>query len=521
MSEPENAQPETSSQVKLPAPSEVPTIIVEKTDSQPVHGDDFGEKATSTQKAAHELRAADASPDKIVVPAEAHETSVTGELETAPLFGHENEPNNSSTHQSTSRDTTNLSSNHGELNDSGGGQSSSYVDTGLLFSYEAGEDGDNDSYDELSHGPLLSHETGLNGGIAGHVATEDEGELDAAPLLPHETGFAQHHEDGVTTNSSSTTGEDGSEPRHYAYDDDDELDEQLSFGRRNSTNGDPGYDENDVPLLPHERDSAVISQSGSELGEEGALTSPRYSTIEGESGSAKELFGRPPMFRARTNSSTLPHKLPRSDAEDENLLDPSLERFPTDREQILQRVATIGLHLPEDQTLEDSVHSPVLSVLSQACSSVDLVPVKSYASLASVPEADNSDEDEEDDADAESLSSPIALNTRRVTGSARSHPEELDALKTQVSETESAERAKKSKDVDLSELKGDSAPVSDTSNLSTSASAMLDQSNPSTVGSTSQPEAQKYQASKEEKDHGSPAVPLTSEKGAADNKVTR
>jgi hypothetical protein len=98
--------------------------------------------------------------------------------------------------------------------------------------------------------------------------------------------------------------------------------------------------------------------------------------------------------------------LPRTDAEDENLADPSLERFPTRREQILDRVASIGLHLPEDQTIEDHIHSPVGSVLSQACSSVDLVPVKSYTSLASVPEADNSDEEDED---ADSLPSPMVM----------------------------------------------------------------------------------------------------------------
>jgi hypothetical protein len=51
---------------------------------------------------------------------------------------------------------------------------------------------------------------------------------------------------------------------------------------------------------------------------------------------------------------------------------------------------------------------PLSPQLSQACSSVDLAPVKSYISLASVPEAEDSDEEE--DGDAESLGSPVMIN---------------------------------------------------------------------------------------------------------------
>jgi hypothetical protein len=44
-----------------------PALVVEKVDSVPSHGDDFGKDATVGQKDAHKLRAQDAEPDYVVV----------------------------------------------------------------------------------------------------------------------------------------------------------------------------------------------------------------------------------------------------------------------------------------------------------------------------------------------------------------------------------------------------------------------------------------------------------------------
>jgi len=44
-----------------------PAVVLEKVDSEPRHGDDFGESATFAQKDAHKLRAQDAEPDFVVV----------------------------------------------------------------------------------------------------------------------------------------------------------------------------------------------------------------------------------------------------------------------------------------------------------------------------------------------------------------------------------------------------------------------------------------------------------------------
>jgi hypothetical protein len=47
--------------------SQPPTLVIEKTDSEPRHGDDFGANSTIGQKDAHHLRAQDAEPDFVVV----------------------------------------------------------------------------------------------------------------------------------------------------------------------------------------------------------------------------------------------------------------------------------------------------------------------------------------------------------------------------------------------------------------------------------------------------------------------
>jgi len=441
----ETTYEEQPADAEPPKSPEVPLLVVEKTDDRPAYGDDFGDDATTAQKVAHDMRAADALPDKLVVKPEGHIEPGTEEDQAAPLFRHESivadEPSSTpaldtidevsvqpSTDQTSSEeDIINTPSDPSESQDEDESNTEplmphemqsvephTELEHGPLLSHEA----DSEEEDELNNGPLLSHETGLNGDLGYSDEDEDVDELDAAPLLSHETGFSQYKGSEIGTKSDFLD-DDVSEPRHYAYDDDDdegyvgrtiEPDEAPTFTHEDIAGEDNNHEEDDTPLLPHERDSAIHDDSSPE--EEGRFTLHGQSTFGYETDSAKDLFGgsgRPSIFRTRTNSSTLPHKLPPSDAEDENLHDPSLERFPTNRDQILQRVATISLHLPEDQTLEEPIQSPVMSVLSQACSSVDLAPVKSYTSLASVPEADDSDE-EEDHADLESLPSPMVLN---------------------------------------------------------------------------------------------------------------
>jgi hypothetical protein len=124
--------------------------------------------------------------------------------------------------------------------------------------------------------------------------------------------------------------------------------------------------DDDAPLLPHERDTAAASNAGSDLSQDDIPFSLHNQPTFGyETDNAQELFGgsgRANIFRARTSS--LPHKMAPTDAEDENLNDPSLEAFPTSRQQILERVATIGMHLPEDDMMHDHPTATVCSVAS-------------------------------------------------------------------------------------------------------------------------------------------------------------
>lgn len=410
---------------------DIPRVMVERVDGEPAHGDDFGEHATNGQKLAHEPIVAPDVPDELEPsPARAplfrHESFQDSEssLPEASMETIEEESARSSTDHTSSGDVMNTPSaesqdelqddnelGHGPLlsHESGLADESSEFDKAPLLSHEtrfAQEEDDDD--DDIFQGPLLPHETGFTDQPHRNEDEYEEDEYDAAPLLPHETGFSAYRgsEDEYDYKPEYYT--------RYGYHPDDgegfgELDFAPTFSHEQA------FHEEDYgqSLFPHERGSAVESHSGSErsFGMSPTTYESAYPTFGQETENAKELFGaamRPSFFRTRTSSSTLPNKLPRSDAEDFDLNDPGLEAFPVGRDQILEHVATIGHKLPEDET-HGAPASPQPSVLSQACSSVDLVPVKSYLSLASVRE-DEEEEEDDDDADVESVGSPVIMS---------------------------------------------------------------------------------------------------------------
>jgi hypothetical protein len=433
----EQVKPDTTPEPELPKSPEIPFLVVEKTDDKPAYGDDFGKDATSSQKAAHEMRTADASPDRLVITPEPHVEPGSEEEQAAPLFRHETfqadaaspssmdtideESVPSSADHTSSGDAIDTPPEPAETPDdddddelhqgpllsheTGFGRESTELENGPLLPHEEDDEDDVEKPDEA---PLLSHETGLHDDSDN--ATDEGDELDRFPLMSHESGFSDYKGSEIRTNSDFGDEHPSGIPMRAYHDDEDHED---------YADGD-----DDAPLLPHERDTAAASNAGSDLSQDDIPFSLHNQPTFGyETDNAQELFGgsgRANIFRARTSS--LPHKMAPTDAEDENLNDPSLEPFPTSRQQILERVATIGMHLPEDDMMHDHPLSPQLSVLSQACSSVDLVPVKSYTSLASVPEAEYSDDEE--DQDVESLPSPvyIARNSRGDSGPSGAQP---------------------------------------------------------------------------------------------------
>ncbi|KAG9189240.1 hypothetical protein G6011_06108 [Alternaria panax] len=426
----EDTKVDSPLKTEIPKSPELPLLVVDKMDDRPAYGDDFGEDATSAQRVAHDVRAADTQSDRLNITPESHtEPDTNIDDQAAPLFRPESfqaddnpqapprvtideESAHSSTDQTSSGDAMDTPSepdDGDELNlapllshETGLGENGTQLRDGPRLPHEA-DDNDEVDADGLSAAPLLPHETGFTNNGADTESDEERDELDRYPLLSHESGLSDYKASEMVTKSDYS---ENREPQHYGpYG--DEHDEHH-----------PDGEDVDAPLLPHEQESAVVSSTGSDFSQDDVPYSlEKQPTFGYETDMARDLFGGPgqhDFFRGRTGSN-LPHRLPQSDEEDHDLDDPSLERFPTNRESILARVATIGMHLPEDESMHERPHSPQPSVLSQACSSVDLVPVKSYTSLASVPEDENSDEEEGDHHDLDSMPSPVYIshNTTR------------------------------------------------------------------------------------------------------------
>ncbi|UPX21208.1 uncharacterized protein EKO05_0011402 [Ascochyta rabiei] len=480
---------------------EVPLVMVEKVDDKPVNGDDFGQNATNGRKLAHELGSADASPDRLIIsPDESNE--LESEDEQAPLFRHESfqdskaslpepamdaieeESVQSSTDHTSSGDAMDTPSaesqdesqdnnelGHGPLlpHETDFRDNAGELKSMSLLSHETEDETKED--DEFTEGPLLSHETGFTLPARDDDSDYEEDEHDVAPLLPHETGSLSYKVSEAAIRSSRLTRDKyEDEPYHYTQHGDDSDDGEnhgeLDLAPTFSHERDLLAEDHGAPLLPHERGSAAESVSGSERSSSMSPTTyeSAYPALGQEMDSAGEIFGgsmRSSFFRTRTSSSTLPNKLPRSDAEDLNLHDLGLEAFPVGRDQIYERVATIGRKLPEDET-HDMPTSPQSSVFSQACSSVDLVPVKSYLSLASVRE-DSEEEDEGQDADVESLPSPVFMSqqsarfARDTDPLATPHPDDskqLGFVPDEKPETETTHAAESSEADSVSKTDG-------------------------------------------------------------------
>lgn len=278
----------------------IPALVVEKTDNEPSHGDDFGEEATSAQKLAHEIRAADAEPDHVII---------------TPESGY-SQP---------------LSSENPEAAEAlvGGGKDIDTSESGRapLFAHEAFEE---DKEDE-----------------------EDGEEEEEAPLLPHE----RSHE------HSEATDEEGfpDEPRAI---------------------------EGGIPLFVHE-----------------ITDNDRMS----------------PILRRESNkrSTTSLHSL--DDVhEEQDFNDPSIEPFPTRREEIFVQVAAIENRLPEDETIGTGSPYDLSPIGSMACSSME------PGSPLNPIEEDSGDEEEMD------LPSPAVSYAKPPVASAEVPEQRIDQAEEEV-----------------------------------------------------------------------------------------
>ncbi|CAI6337645.1 unnamed protein product [Periconia digitata] len=244
---------------------------------------------------------------------------------------------------------------------------------------------DDEEVGELDRAPTMAHEQFYTTEVF-FDDDEDINELDRAPTMSHEQTYPpEEFEDDEEINELDRAPTMSHEQTH-AYQDSDDYD----YDGFSELDRAPSFSHETAPRLPQE--STEVKK-----------TSVDFTDTD----NAKSLFGGTSgsfFLRRRGTESSLPHALAPSDAEDVNLRDPSLEPFPIESERILHRINTISTHLPEDQP--EGAHADINSpdALSQACSSVDLGPVRSHTSLMAIPE---SDAQEEEDEEEDSLPSPV------------------------------------------------------------------------------------------------------------------
>ncbi|PSN73972.1 hypothetical protein BS50DRAFT_480905 [Corynespora cassiicola Philippines] len=405
-----------SPEAKRPDPPPVPAVVVEKADLEPSFGDDFGGNATHAQKIAHDLRAADAPPDNVIVSSDAeaksHVEPGTAEEKQAPLFDFEsNLPADTEAKQDATMNTIEEESTKSSTDQT---NSDAGIDTPSDSTGARDVDPTPDGRgNELDHAPLLPHESGSSDEFLGPGDAEEVDELENAPLLPHEASFSANGHVGHGNNAeddSDTGSDDGISELERAP----TLPHESSNGATRLTS------------LPYQRtESHEIPRSPSAVVVDGELLFPHEiaTTSRTSSRSNSAMF-----LRQRTSSGSIPLAIPRSDEEDQDLNDPSLEPFPTTRDQILERVASIGTNMNEEalESPQDA-HSP-FSVRSQACESVDLARNSSHTSLVAVAEADEP-EDEED------LPSPV-LNMPMQDVRAEEVPNEDSLITPKVERTQ-------------------------------------------------------------------------------------
>jgi len=464
-----------------PETESVPALVVERVDNKPIHGDDFGSHATAAQKLAHEIRAADATPDEVVInPVEpivdlgTLQPDAQSE-EPTPLFKHESfdakdrkdvasephplpnsplvDPTEALSKGNKLGPVIQVTAERSGLNDQKEEHSKEHDNPSLLPHEGSPIDKTSPPLDQVDQFPLLPHETAYD---ERHFERRDS-ELDQSPLLPHETGFEEQHlrrnseldqspllphETGFMEQQHARrdSGLDQSpllphetgfvEPNGFRPRSNSELDqspllpheiglvEPNKFRPRSDSELDQspllphetGYeqyadisDDLGVPLLPHER-SSFSSQDG--LGPQISVSESKSPRIVQESGShwSPDRVRRTQFFVRRTTGQPLPSSLAASAVRDDDPNDPSLEPFPTARNEILERVATISHRLPEDETIDAAtVHSPAIS---QACSSTDNLMGEHHLSSYLNPLVEDEEEEVSDVDDLPELRPP-------------------------------------------------------------------------------------------------------------------
>ncbi|OAF99311.1 uncharacterized protein CC84DRAFT_393056 [Paraphaeosphaeria sporulosa] len=282
---------------------------------------------------------------------------------------------------------------------------------------------------ELNRAPTLPHEVG-NSTSSSSSRTD---ELDSAPMLPHEAQYASDTQafpksDGASSErrrrgvSDNDAASQRSKTRRIISGEEDLLStsktnsftsERLReafksriFGanRQSTRDAENDFDFGGTPLLTHERTYPLPDRASNDS--LGSIWKQHNIEIPDIPSFARRLSSGVYRFQR----SNLPHRMPRSDAEDLDLRDPSLEIFPMDREQVFGRVRDISHRLAEDEVRSPLGELDSPAVVSHASSSVNLVSIRSSStmSLHSIREDASENEDESQ------LPSPVLMLASRV-----------------------------------------------------------------------------------------------------------
>ncbi|KAF2763322.1 hypothetical protein EJ05DRAFT_34254 [Pseudovirgaria hyperparasitica] len=194
----------------------VPTLVVERTDDSPRYGDDFGRRASLSQRVAHELRAADAQPDQTII---------------LPLKGEESDTSRNSSEDDSQRSIDGDSNNEED-------------EPAPLFRHETIAT-KSEVEDEVEPAPLFRHETIATGDVSqADVADYDEEE--PIPLFRHET--IPDHQDPTAFRRHSTHIEVPESPFTPGSSVED-VNENI---RDTARNPDPVRVDDGMPLFSHE-----------------------------------------------------------------------------------------------------------------------------------------------------------------------------------------------------------------------------------------------------------------------------
>lgn len=323
------------------AGSPIPTVVVEKTDDRLEHGDDFGKDATAGQQQAHEQRQADAEPDEL---------KVSGDVQNPAID---------------------------EKKESHDDDRSAFA-TALGYIPPAG------MTPAHERAPLLAHESSFHSGHTSYNADDDDDHETRTPLLRHETiaekpAEEEEVEDGPPLFRHETIG---------AKDDNEDEDKQEDAVEE--TDFQPTLDKAGTPLFRHE---SIYSKDH-------AAEVSRFSTA----GPSRTDTFNP----SRSSTMGVEDGDDEDDDDDDDEIDeddPTLERFPTEREEIYKQISRSSTSLPVDEPM-----SPAEQALDAPESPAHIRPIPSTRSSAqdvTTPMDPIVEDEAAEEEEMEALPSPI------------------------------------------------------------------------------------------------------------------